>query len=148
MSYPLHTIAFAIAERIEKKIPAMKGRVTVWDDTLTSAFSAKLANLRGSHILVKLEEEKNTSKTKAALYHGAYTITYFSSRLLTANEATTRDSVMQALKDHIHGWWPENVPSNGVVWINTKAISHESAKAGDKHLAASVMTLDAPRIPS
>ena len=138
----LRTIAFAMKNRLEE-VPELKGKVVVFRRAdIESQFETRMGKTRGRCVVIRLIRGKNTSPNKLkARFAGTYTVTLFTVPLLTQKDGEDADDLMQAIIDQLHGWWPDNVPSNGTIWCNTDSLTFPEDPAYD---IASLL-VEAPR---
>lgn len=115
MSRP-KTIGFAIVQRIEE-IPELAGKVVFFRRSdIESEFTKRMSKGRGLAVIVRLVGAPNlTPEKQTARFGGNYTVALFTSPTLTAKDAKDTDALMQEIADKLHGWWPEEVPSNGLM---------------------------------
>jgi len=140
MSRP-KTIGFAIVERLEE-IEELAGRVFYFQArTAESEFTKRMGKARGRAVVVRLVKATNISQThREAFYGGSFTVSLFSSSLLTSKEAKDTDALMQEIANKLQGWWPGNVPSNGIMFCRCGDITFPD----DPDFDVAVMPVDAP----
>ena len=139
----LFSIAFAMKARIEVQVPALAGAVIVMrQNDVETEFVGKMAKAKGLAVLIRLTGGKNSNRrhTKPN-FAGTFTVTLFSSPLLTAKDAAKADDLIEAVWTALHGWWPESIPSNGLVWGD--CLSVDFPDAPDYHVSR--LTVESPR---
>jgi hypothetical protein len=115
MSRP-KTIGFAIVERLQE-IEELNGNVIFFRrHDIESEFNRRMGKARGRAVVVRLVKATNISQDRRdVLFGGSYTVSLFSSPLLTLKDAKDADALMQEIAGKLQGWWPDNVPSNGLM---------------------------------
>lgn len=120
----LRTIGHAIIERLGE-ITELAGNVVFYSRAnIESEFERRMMKAGGKCAVVRLISGDNqTPKKREARYSGAYSVTLFTVPVLTQNDAKDSDSLVNEVIDKLHGWWPPNVPSNGIIWLETGAMT-------------------------
>ena len=144
MSRP-KTIGFAIVDRLEE-IEELKGKVFYFQArTVEGEFSKRMGKARGRAIVVRLVKASNlTPDKKAARFGGTYSVSLYGSALLTPKDAKDADALMQEIADKLQGWWPESVPSNGLMFCGCGDITFPD----DPDFDLAVMPVTAPFQPA
>lgn len=104
-------------ERLEE-IPAIKGRVVIFSrSSIEDDFNARMEKSDGRCVIIRLVRSKNMSPDhKKARRQGIYSVTLFTDPLLEKKAAEKADEIMDAIDAKLQGWWPAEVPSNGLFW--------------------------------
>ena len=138
----LKSIAFAIKERIEE-IDELAGAVVVYNpSSIESEFERRMGKLKGKLAIVRLTTAKNTSRNKtSARFSGTYTVSLFTTPILNQKDAKDSDDLMDEIVDKLHGWWPESIPSNGIVWADADTLTYQD----DPQFDVTVLKLECPR---
>lgn len=139
----LRTIAYAIKERIEE-IQELHGSVLVYHrKNIASEFEARMGKAKGKVVIVRLLDARNTSRAKTtARFSGKYTVSLILEPALSRQDAVEADLLIETIAEKLHGWWPETIPSNGLVWCDVDSITFPD----DPDYDVSVLTLQAPKI--
>lgn len=139
----LRTIAHAIKERIEE-IEEFYGSVVVFHrKNIVSEFESRMGKAKGKVVIVRLLDASNTSRGKTtARFSGKYTVSLIIEPALSRQDATDADLLIETIAEKLHGWWPETIPSNGLVWLDVSTITFPE----DPNYDVSVLTLQAPKI--
>lgn len=139
----LRTIAFAMKERLEE-IEVLSGAVVVYQrKRIASEFETRMKKVQGKCVIIRLINARNQTKTKAKpRFAGNYTVSLFMEPALTKQEAQTADEIMEAIADKLQGWWPDSIPSNGLIWCEADAITFPD----DPDYEVGVLAVQAPRI--
>jgi hypothetical protein len=137
----LRTLAFAIKDRLEE-IPELAGNVVVFRRAdIETEFEKRMAKAKGRCVVVRLLRGKNASRDKLKpRMAGSYSVTLFSSPLLTQKEAKDSDALMEEIVAKLNGWWPPSVPSNGAIWCSCDTITFPE----DADYDVSLLTVEAP----
>ena len=137
----LRTLSLAIKERLEE-IPEFAGKVVVFRRyDIESEFERRMAKARGSCVVVRLIRGTNTSRKKLkARFAGLFTVSIFTAPLLTRRDAKSADELIEEVAEKLHGWWPEDVPSNGAIWCECGTITYPE----DVDYDVTTITVDAP----
>ena len=136
----LRTIAEAIKTRLEE-VPGLSGKVVVLRRaTIDTEFDKRMNKVKGRAVIVRLLGARNIGKAKSSFYVGTFTVSLFTVPLLTQKDVEDVDDLMTAIEGKLQGWWPENVPSNSVMWMNCDGITYPDDRAYD----VSVLTVNAP----
>jgi len=140
MSRP-KTIGFAIVARIEE-IPELAGKVIFFRRAdIESEFLKRMNKTAGKAVLVRLVGAPNLTPDKqTARYGGSYTVELFTAPTLTAKDAKDADELMQLIADKLHGWWPSEVPSNGLMRCSCGTITFPD----DPQFDVAVLPVEAP----
>lgn len=114
MSRP-KTIGLAIVERLEE-ISELTGKVVYFQArTIEDEFTRRMAKASGKAVVVRLVEAVNQTPGKQTIrYAGKYTVSLFLAPTLTAKDAKDSDDLMEEIVEKLHGWWPDEVASNGL----------------------------------
>jgi hypothetical protein len=138
----LRSIAVAIAERLEE-IPELSGKIVVWGrGDIESEIDKRMLKTGGLCVVVRLISGKQLSKGKTtARMGGSYTVTLLSVPVLTQKDIKDSDALMDSIISALHGWWPDSIPSNGVVWCEAEALSYPDVPQYD----VTLLTLNAPQ---
>jgi len=138
----LRSIALAIRDRIEE-IDSLSGSVIVYHrKNIASEFEARMGKAKGKAVIVRLIDGKNTSRNKATpRFSGKYTVSLILDPALTRQDAQDTDLIIEAIAEKLHGWWPESIPSNGLIWCDADTITFPD----DPDYDVSVLTLQAPK---
>jgi len=117
MSRP-KTIGLAIVARLEE-IEELAGNVVYYQTrTIEAEFTRRMGKARGKCVVVRLLSAPQLAEGGRKVRRGGnYTVTLFASPLLTAKDMKDSDALMQEIDDKLHGWWPEEVPSNGMDYL-------------------------------
>lgn len=139
----IRTIAFAIKDRLEE-IPELKGKVVVYRRAdIESEFEKRMVKTRGKCGIVRAISRKNRSNTGAANIQSVFTISIFSTPLLTQKDAKDADALIESIEEKLQGWWPENIPSAGGLFrIHCDTTTYPDDPSYD----VAVMTIQAPKI--
>jgi hypothetical protein len=139
----LRTIAHAIKERIEE-IEELYGSVVVYHrKNIISEFESLMGKAKGKAVIVRLLDARNTSRAKTiARFSGKYTVSLILAPMLSRQDAVEADLLIETIAEKLHGWWPETIPSNGLVWLDVDSITFPD----DPDYDVSVLTLQAPKI--
>lgn len=138
----LRSIALAIKDRIEE-IDALHGSVIVYHrKNIASEFELRMGKAKGKAVIVRLIDGKNTSRHKTTpRFSGKYTVTLVMEPALARQDAQDADLIIEAIAEQLHGWWPEHIPSNGIIWCDADTITFPE----DPDYDISVLTLQAPK---
>lgn len=138
----LNSISHAIKARLEE-IPDLAGKVVIFHrKSIKSEFESRMQKAKGMAVIVRLLDAENTSSEKVKpRFSGSYTVSIFRSPALTAKDAEESDEMIQAIADQLHGWWPESIPSNGLIWVDVTGITFPE----DPDYEIAVLNIEAPR---
>ena len=140
--FRLNAIAFAIKKRLEES-PELKGKVVVLSEIdIESKFRIRMEKMGGACVVVRLLEGKNFSRNKLKVrFAGAYTVTLFMSKFSNQSEVALADRLLEEIPTKIHGWWPDEIPSNGVMYCDIENVKFPE----DTPYYVAVLTVYAPR---
>jgi len=138
----LFTIAYAMRDRIEA-LPGLAGCVVVdRQNDLEAEFGTKLVKSKGKAVVIRLVSAKNPNRTHTKpSFAGTFTVTLFCSPLLTAKDAVAADDLMESIWTALHGWWPPNIPSNGLLYCDCQSVEYSDAP----NFSVSRLTVESPR---
>lgn len=142
----LRTLAEAIKTRLEE-IPELAGKVIVYRrKNIESEFQRRMEKASGKAVVIRLISAKNQAKAnQKPRFAGTYTVTLFSHPALTYKDTQALDELLEEkIAPALHGWWPEAIPSNGLIWCDTDTITFPD----DPEFDVAVLTLQAPRTSS
>lgn len=139
----LRSIALAIKDRLEE-IDGLSGSVVVYQrKNIAREFEARMGKAKGKVVIIRLLDARNTSRNKATpRFSGKYTISVVIEPALTRQDAQDADLLIETIAEKLHGWWPETIPSNGIIWCDADTITFPE----DPDYDVSVLTLQAPKI--
>lgn len=139
----LRSIALAIKDRLEE-IDGLIGSVVVYQrKNIAREFEARMGKAKGKVVIIRLLDARNTSRNKATpRFSGKYTISVVIEPALTRQDAQDADLLIETIAEKLHGWWPETIPSNGIIWCDADTITFPE----DPDYDVSVLTLQAPKI--
>jgi len=137
----LRTIALAIKDRLEE-IDGLDGNVVVFHrKSIASEFESRMAKAKGLAVIVRLISGSNESRRKAVpRFSGNYTVSLVMVPALTKADVASADDLIEAIAEKLHGWWPESIPSNGIIYCDAASITFPE----DPDYDVAVLTLDAP----
>lgn len=120
----LRTISDAIVTRLEE-IPELAGRVILYRrSSIESEFERRSQKGSGKAVIVRLINGDNESEDKrTARYSGTISVTLFTIPTLTQGDAKEADELVNDIIGKLHGWWPDTVPSNGIIWLQCGALT-------------------------
>lgn len=138
----LRSIALAIKDRIEE-IDDLRGSVIVYHrKNIASEFEARMSKAKGKVVIVRLIDGRNTTRNKTTpRFSGKYTVSVILEPALTRQDAQDTDLIIEGIAAKLHGWWPESIPSNGIIWCDADTITFPD----DPDYDVSVLTLQAPK---
>jgi hypothetical protein len=121
----VHTIAEAIKTRL-LEIPELKGKVVAFHQpNIDAEVEGRLNKTGGLAVVIRLTSTVNASKSrKSSYYVGRYTVSLWTLKLLSPKDVTRFDALEAAIEAKLQGWWPANVPSNKVMWIQCDGHSY------------------------
>jgi hypothetical protein len=135
----------AIKERLEE-IPTLAGSVVVYHrKNIASEFDARMGKAKGKVVIVRLISGKNQTRGKLLpRFAGNFTISLILEPALTKQDLQDVDLIIEQIASKLHGWWPDSIPSNGMIWVDADAITFPD----DPDYDVSVLTLQAPKFQS
>lgn len=134
------TIALAMKARLEE-IPELAGKVVVYRRSdIESEFSRRMNKSRGKAVVIRLLSARNVKDGKASYYAGRYSVTLFTTPLLTQKDAEDADDLMTAIEAKLQGWWPGGVASNKAMWLQAELVEYPDDDVFD----ITRLTLSAP----
>lgn len=141
----LRSIALAIKDRLEE-VEALKGSVVVYHrKNIASEFEMRMKKVKGMAVIIRLINGKNQTRGKInPRFAGNYTVSVFREPALTKQDAESEDLLIEQIAAQLHGWWPDSIPSNGMIYVDTDAINFPD----DPDYDVSVLTLQAPKFQS
>lgn len=141
----LRSIALAIKDRLEE-IESLAGSVVVYHrKNIVSEFEARMGKAKGKIVIIRLISGKNQTRGKVIpRFAGNFTVSLFLEPALTKQDAQDEDLIIEQIAAQLHGWWPESIPSNGMIWCDADSITFPD----DPDYDASVLALQAPKFQS
>lgn len=138
----LNSITHAIKARLEE-IPDLAGKVVIFHrKSIKSEFESRMQKAKGMAVIVRLLDADNTSREKVRpRFAGNFTVAVFRAPGLTLKDAEESDALIQSIADQLHGWWPESIPSNGLIWVDVTGITFPE----DPDYEIAVLNIEAPR---
>lgn len=107
-----------------EEIPELAGNVVVYRRyDIESQFERRMTKTRGRCAIIRFTRAKNTGGRKKSFYAGTFTVALFLAPLLNQREEKDADDFAADIDAKLHGWWPESIPSNGVMQLDIEDIS-------------------------
>ena len=96
-----------------EEIEELAGNVVVFRRAdIESEFEKRMAKTRGRCVVIRVISARNESQTDTSQFGGLFSVTRFSSPLLTQADAKDADDLMAEIEHKLNKWWPSSLPSN------------------------------------
>src|SRR5204862_130409 len=100
---------------------------------------------KGKVVIVRLISGKNNTRGKVIpRFASSFTISLLMEPALTKQDAQDVDLIIEAIAAKLHGWWPESMPFNGMIWMEAEKITVSKSTTPHANQPISLLTHSHP----